>query len=113
MDAADPMTTIADAMSTRSPSRPSAAGGVPPAHVMHPNHFAYRHIGPRQEDIDEMVASLGYPTLDAFIDRVVPEDIRLRRPLELPPGRSEREVLQALRGLARQNQVFRSYLGMG
>ena len=31
---------------------------------------------------------------------MVPEEIRLRRPLALPPGRSEREVLQALRGLA-------------
>jgi glycine dehydrogenase len=107
------MTTIADAQTTRSPARPTATGGLPPAQVMHPNHFAYRHIGPRQEDLDEMVAGLGYPTLDAFIDRVVPGDIRLRRPLDLPPGRSEREVLQALRGIARQNQVFRSYLGMG
>jgi glycine dehydrogenase len=80
---------------------------------MHPNHFAYRHIGPRQEDIDDMVETLGYASLDAFIDAVVPEEIRLRRPLDLAPGRSEREVLQALRGLARQNQVFRSYIGMG
>ncbi len=101
------------AVATRSPSKPSAAGGLPPTRVMHPNHFAYRHIGPRQEDIDEMVELLGFASLDAFIDAVVPEDIRLRRPLDLPPGRSEREVLQALRGLARQNQVFRSYIGMG
>jgi glycine dehydrogenase len=101
------------AVATRSPSKPSAAGGLPPARVMHPNHFAYRHIGPRQEDMDEMVELLGFKSLDAFIDAVVPEDIRLRRPLDLPPGRSEREVLQALRGLARQNQVFRSYIGMG
>src|SRR5207248_5833578 len=40
-------------------------------------------------------------------------DIRLRRPLALPPERTEREVLQALRGLAAQNQLFRSYVGMG
>ena len=45
--------------------------------------------------------------------RVVPSEIRLRRPLALPPGRSEREVLQALRGLAGMNRVFRSYIGMG
>ena len=44
---------------------------------------------------------------------MVPEEIRLRRPLALPPGRSEREVLQALRGLAGENRVFRSYIGMG
>ena len=51
--------------------------------------------------------------IEAFIDAVVPEEIRLRRPLALPPGRSEREVLQALRGLAGMNRVFRSYIGMG
>ncbi len=60
-----------------------------------------------------MVETLGYSSLDAFIDAVVPSEIRLRRPLALPPGRSEREVLQALRGLAGMNRVFRSYIGMG
>src|SRR5207247_141100 len=34
-------------------------------------------------------------------------------PLALPPGRTEREVLQALRGLAAQNQLYHSYIGMG
>ncbi len=85
----------------------------PPADVLHPGHFAYRHIGPRREDVAEMLEVLGYPSLDDFIDTVVPEEIRLRRPLALPPGRSEREVLQALRGLAGMNRVFRSYIGMG
>jgi len=60
-----------------------------------------------------MLKLLGYDSLDAFIDAVVPEDIRLRRPLALPPGRDEREVLQALRRIASQNEPFRSYLGMG
>src|ERR687888_389885 len=81
--------------------------------VLHPAHFAYRHIGPRREDASEMVEMLGFSSLDAFIDAVVPAEIRLRRPLALPPGRSEREVLQALRGLAGMNRVFRSYIGMG
>src|SRR6478609_2131642 len=81
--------------------------------VLHPSHFAYRHIGPRRADVDEMLDLLGYESLESFIDAVVPEEIRLRRPLALPPGRSEREVLQALRGLAGMNRVFRSYIGMG
>jgi glycine dehydrogenase len=83
------------------------------ADVLQPGHFAYRHIGPRREDVTEMLEQLGYDSLDAFIDAVVPAEIRLRRPLALPPGRSEREVLQALRGLAGMNTVFRSYIGMG
>ncbi len=86
---------------------------MPSFEVMHPNHFAYRHIGPRKEDVVEMVKLLGYGSLDELIDAVVPEDIRLRRPLDLPPGRGEREVLQALRGMADQNRIFRTHIGMG
>jgi len=86
---------------------------TPTLDVLHPSHFAYRHIGPRRADVEEMLELLGYESLDHFIDAVVPEEIRLRRPLALPPGRSEREVLQALRGLAGMNRVFRSYIGMG
>ena len=37
---------------------------MPSFEVMHPNHFAYRHIGPRQEDVAEMVKILGYGSLD-------------------------------------------------
>src|ERR687892_1687603 len=86
---------------------------TPTLDVLHPSHFAYRHIGPRRADVGEMLAVLGYDSIEAFTDAVVPEEIRLRRPLALPPGRSEREVLQALRGLAGMNRVFRSYIGMG
>ena len=96
-------------MTTAVPAEPTS----PTADVLHPGHFAYRHIGPRREDVAEMLEVLGYTSLDEFIDAVVPEEIRLRRPLALPPGRSEREVLQAIRGLAGMNRVFRSYIGMG
>src|SRR5881398_1658172 len=77
------------------------------------DRFVTRHIGPSPDETRGMLATLGYESLDAFIDAVVPADIRLRRPLALPPGRTEREVLQAQRGLAAQNQLFRSYIGMG
>jgi glycine dehydrogenase len=60
-----------------------------------------------------MLELLGYPSLAALIDEAVPSQIRLRRPLELPPARSEKEVLAALKDIASQNQVFRSYIGMG
>jgi len=60
-----------------------------------------------------MLGTLGYESLDAFIDAVVPADIRLREPLRIPAGMTEQEALDQLRLLAAQNQVFRSYLGMG
>ena len=88
---------------------------MPTAHasLLAADSFVLRHLGPRPDDVDEMVRTLGYGTLDEFIAAVVPEDIRLKQPLALPPGRGEGEVLQALRGMASQNKVFRSFIGMG
>jgi glycine dehydrogenase len=75
--------------------------------------FAERHIGPSESDQRAMLAALGYDSLDSFIAAVVPADIRLRGALKLPAAKSEQEALAELRAIAGQNQVFRSYLGMG
>jgi glycine dehydrogenase len=60
-----------------------------------------------------MLLTLGMGSLDALVDAVVPEDIRLRRPLDLPPAASEEAVLAELAELASTNQVWRSWIGMG
>lgn len=75
--------------------------------------FAHRHVGPRPSDITEMLQTLGYATLDHLIDETVPRSIRLERPLDIGEARSEDEVLEMVRKLASQNQVFRSFIGMG
>ncbi len=77
------------------------------------DRFASRHLGPRPNDIRAMLETLGYESLDALIDAAVPEDIRLERPLDLPPALGEYEVLKAIRRIASRNQVYRSYIGMG
>ncbi len=77
------------------------------------DQFIARHIGPRADEIRTMLETVGYASLEALADAVVPEDIRLERPLQLPPARSEFEVLSTLRTLADHNLVFRSYIGMG
>ncbi|HQR16725.1 MAG TPA: aminomethyl-transferring glycine dehydrogenase [Gemmatimonadales bacterium] len=92
---------------------PAKTPASPIAGLTQTERFVSRHLGPRPADLEQMLRVVGYPSMDAFIDAVVPEDIRLRRPLALAPGRSEREVLQELRRIAGQNQVFRSYIGMG
>ena len=75
--------------------------------------FIPRHIGPREDDIQFMLGVLGYRTLDDLIDATVPEGIRLRRPLDIPVGRSEYEALAALRAVAAKNKVWRSFIGQG
>ena len=78
--------------------------------------FADRHIGPRPEDIELMLSTLGYSSMADFVEDVVPADIRLSSPFSLngdASGLSESEVLAALKKLASQNQVYRSFIGMG
>ena len=78
--------------------------------------FVDRHIGPRPEDIQQMLAALGYASMADFIGDIVPTDIRLSSAFRLKGeacGLSESEVLKTLREIASQNQVFRSFIGMG
>ncbi|HET9452666.1 MAG TPA: glycine dehydrogenase (aminomethyl-transferring), partial [Gemmatimonadaceae bacterium] len=75
--------------------------------------FSSRHIGPRDSDTQEMLDLLGYESLDALIDAVVPQRIRVKNPLALPAGRTEFDALRALRQSASRNELYRSYIGMG
>jgi glycine dehydrogenase len=86
---------------------------IPVSVLTHADRFAARHIGPDPDDVRAMLRELGYDSLDALIDAVVPEDIRLRKPFNLPAAKSEHDALATLRALAAKNQVFRSYIGMG
>ncbi len=81
--------------------------------LAHPDQFVHRHLGPRPEEIPAMLATLKLPSLDALVDTAVPKAIRIAEPLKIPAAHSEYEVLKELRAIANQNQVWRSYLGMG
>jgi glycine cleavage system P protein (glycine dehydrogenase) len=75
--------------------------------------FQSRHIGPDTSERDEMLNVVGAPSLDALMDEVIPASIRLAAPLDLPAGQTESEYLRNLRQLAAQNQIFRSFIGLG
>ena len=77
--------------------------------------FASRHIGPSQSEIDFMLKSLGYKSLEEFVAAVVPQSIAMKDRLveKLPKALSESEALAALRQRADMNKVFRSAIGMG
>ena len=75
--------------------------------------FARRHIGPRAADIERMLVTVGADSLDGLIDEAVPASIRLSKPLELPEAESEHQCLTRLSQIAANNQVRRSFLGMG
>ncbi|MBA3339420.1 MAG: glycine dehydrogenase, partial [Geodermatophilaceae bacterium] len=84
-----------------------------PAPMAGADSFVPRHVGPSAAEIAEMLATIGYASLDELIDATIPRGIRLSRPLAIRAGRSEHEALAALRTRAAKNRVFRSYLGYG
>jgi len=86
---------------------------IAPSTSLADESFIPRHNGPSAAEQHEMLAVLGYDSLDAFIDAVVPEPIRFRGTLSTGPARSEPDVLAALKRLASRNKIYRSHLGMG
>ncbi|KAA0236449.1 MAG: Glycine dehydrogenase (decarboxylating) [Acidimicrobiales bacterium] len=75
--------------------------------------FVDRHVGPDDTEIREMLAVLGFSSLDELLDRAVPASIRTTGTLALGPALSEVEVLDRLREKAAKNRVLTSLIGMG
>jgi glycine dehydrogenase len=75
--------------------------------------FAARHIGSRPDETAQMLAVVGYDSLDALVDATVPEDVRDRTPLALAPAADEAAVLAQLRERAAANDVYTSMIGLG
>src|SRR5947207_874980 len=99
------------ARETKSPTTETCPPASEPRELLkHSDRFVRRHIGPRLEDIRQMVQQLGFGSLDELIALAVPANIRLAKPLYLPGGRSEFGILNELRSIAAKNQVFRSYI---
>ncbi|QEU60850.1 Gcv2 [Kluyveromyces lactis] len=79
--------------------------------------FQRRHLGPSPSNVDQMLKQLGYTDLDQFINGVVPENILVKRPLELNSpenGFTEQQMLKHLEELAnKNNHKVRNFIGKG
>ncbi|NMH98143.1 aminomethyl-transferring glycine dehydrogenase [Pseudonocardia acidicola] len=79
--------------------------------------FADRHIGPRADDLDRMLATIGVGSLDELADRALPATIRdgsgVAASSSLPAPVSEAEMLAELRALAARNTVAVPMIGLG
>ncbi len=82
-------------------------------HLENHHEFHARHIGPSDTEIDDMLAVVGAPSLDALVDAIVPASIKLTAPLALPAAVTEEEALAKIRAIAQRNRVFRSFIGQG
>ena len=83
------------------------------SHQLNDPSFSRRHIGPEATEVTRMLECIGEDTLDSLIDATVPESIRLRRRLHLPPAANETAALAEIKALASKNKISRTYLGTG
>lgn len=75
--------------------------------------FIRRHIGPGEEELRALLATVGAESLDDLIEQTVPAAIRRPGPLGIGAPMTEVEALAKLKGYAAKNQIAKSYIGMG
>jgi glycine dehydrogenase len=75
--------------------------------------FAQRHLGPRESDLNYMLQTIGADSLEQLIYETIPDDIRLKKPLNLGPAMTEYEFLNHIRELGNKNKIFKTYIGLG
>ncbi|MDF1672482.1 MAG: aminomethyl-transferring glycine dehydrogenase [Vicingaceae bacterium] len=75
--------------------------------------FSSRHIGPRDKDVNSMLADCKASSINQLIEETIPNKIRLSKDLELTPAMTEYEYLNHIKDLAKKNKVFKSYIGLG
>lgn len=75
--------------------------------------FESRHIGPDERQAHEMLKAINAGSLEDLISQTIPENIRLKKDLSLPPAKSEYQFLQDFKKVASRNKVMKSFIGMG
>jgi glycine dehydrogenase len=81
--------------------------------LMRTDAFALRHIGPRENDLNHMLKTIGAETMEQLIFETIPSDIRLKTDLDLEPAMTEYEFANHIKKLGDKNKMFQSYIGLG
>lgn len=80
---------------------------------MRTDSFVLRHVGPRENGVNEMIKTIGVASIDELIDKTIPADIRLKNDLNLPKELSEFEYASHILELSNKNKLFKNYIGLG
>ncbi|MDR2843672.1 MAG: aminomethyl-transferring glycine dehydrogenase [Candidatus Symbiothrix sp.] len=75
--------------------------------------FANRHVGVNRKEIETMLSKIGVANMEQLIAETIPDNIRLKKELELPEAMTEREYAEHIAEIASKNEIFTSYIGMG
>jgi glycine dehydrogenase len=77
------------------------------------NSFSSRHIGPRNQDITNMLKVINCKSIDELIKKTVPSKILFDSPLKLKPGMSEEFNKINMQLLSLKNNFNKTYIGLG
>lgn len=80
---------------------------------MKTDSFKLRHNGPSIKDLDSMLQTIKADSIDQLIYETVPDDILLKKPLNLEEAMSEQEYAAHIQKLSSKNKVFKTYIGLG
>ncbi|UAB74401.1 aminomethyl-transferring glycine dehydrogenase [Mesoflavibacter sp. SCSIO 43206] len=80
---------------------------------MNTNAFALRHIGPRENDIKEMLQTIGAESIEQLIYETIPSNIRLEKDLDLDEAMTEYEYSTHINNLSKLNKTYKTYIGLG
>src|SRR5215470_2191123 len=83
------------------------------AYLLHRSEFVERHLGSDEKAQRQMLDALGAASLGALVRQAVPEGILLEEPLALADAITETHALAELKSIAGQNELWRSFIGMG
>ena len=77
------------------------------------NYLKQRHIGLSEQDEQQMLKVIGAESVEQLIAETMPEDILLKKPVELPEPLTEQQMLDSLNTAAQANVLNSSYIGRG
>jgi glycine dehydrogenase len=80
---------------------------------MNIDNFTDRHVGPRGNDVKEMLSLVNASSVEQLINETIPAQIHLGREMNLPDALSESRFIEHMKGVAQKNKNYRSYIGMG
>ena len=96
-----------------SQSTTNAFASLSLAELEQTQDFIRRHIGPSEAQTQAMVNDMGVASVDALIDEIVPDDIRLAQLPAIGDSKTEVQALADLKAVANLNKVNTTYIGLG
>ena len=75
--------------------------------------FTRRHIGPNAIELNIILKTIGVESVEELLNQTIPDNIRLKKDLNIPEGISEMEFLKEIKKLSSLNKNFKTYIGLG